>query len=154
MLHPVLSRIAAVLLAVCAALAFAAPAAAAPPSAAVFGKLPAVSSMSLSPDGKLIAGIVSPNGRDTYVAVWKTDAPSEPPKLTPAPPKQRLMGVNFIKNDRLVVRLKTKGDAELEIWAADRHAIGLTDVFGVPVSFEQAGAARNTKFTRAKLGRN
>ena len=58
------------------------------------------------------------------------------------------------KNDRLVVRLKTKGDAELEIWAADRHAIGLTDVFGVPVSFEQAGAARNTKFTRAKLGRN
>ena len=58
------------------------------------------------------------------------------------------------ENERLVVRLKTKGDAELEIWAADRHAIGITDVFGVPVSFEQAGSARNTKFTRAKLGRN
>lgn len=98
-----LSRAAAALAAACLALTYAATASAAPPSAQAFGKLPTISSMSLSPDGKLIAGVMSPDGADTYVAVWKTDAPNEAPKLTPAPSKQRIMGVDFVKNDRLVV---------------------------------------------------
>jgi dipeptidyl aminopeptidase/acylaminoacyl peptidase len=106
MLTRFISRAAAVILTACASLAVAAPAAAAPPTASSFARLPAVSSMNLSPDGKHIAGIVSSNGEDTYVAVWSTDNPTQPPKLTPSGANQRIMNVSFVKNDRLVVLVR------------------------------------------------
>ena len=109
----VLRAAAAVLAAVAVTSVAAPPAAAAPPSAEAFSRLPAVDSMSLSPDGKHIAGIVSTNGEDSYVAVWNTDAPSQPPKLTPAGKGQRVMGVGFIKNDRLFVRVRQLLDTSI-----------------------------------------
>jgi len=97
------SRAAALVLASCAALSVAAPAAAAPPSAWAFAKRPTVSQMAISPDGKHIAGIVSPDGKNTFVAVWRTEAPNAAPKLTPAGKGQEVWGLEFIKNDRLLV---------------------------------------------------
>lgn len=103
MLAKLVSRAAAALIAISSVLTYAAYAQAAPPTAWAFAKRPAVSSLEISPDGKHIAGIVSPNGKDTFVAVWRTDAPSEAPKLTPAGPGQEIWGVGFLKNDRLYV---------------------------------------------------
>jgi exopolyphosphatase / guanosine-5'-triphosphate,3'-diphosphate pyrophosphatase len=41
-------------------------------------------------------------------------------------------------NDGLVIALKTKGDAELELWAARRHAEPLAEVLETPIRFEVA----------------
>ena len=43
-------------------------------------------------------------------------------------------------NDGLVITLKTKGDAELELWAARRHAEPLAEVLETPIRFEVAAA--------------
>jgi dipeptidyl aminopeptidase/acylaminoacyl peptidase len=114
MLTTVISRAAAVVLAACASFALiAAPAAAAPPSAEAFANRPTVNGLELSPDGKHIAGVVSPDGKQTFVAVWRTDAPSEPPKLTPAGRGQEIWLVDFVKNDRLIVYVQQLLDTSL-----------------------------------------
>ncbi|HEY8572213.1 alpha/beta hydrolase family protein [Phenylobacterium sp.] len=103
MLKRLISSAAAVALAACASLAMTTPAAAAPPAAEVFANRPAVTSLQLSPDGKHIAGIVSPDGKQTFVAVWQTSNPNQPPKLTPSGKGQELWFLDFVKNDRLIV---------------------------------------------------
>jgi acetyl esterase/lipase len=113
MLRPFIARAAAVAIAASVTMAAAAPATAAPPTAAAFGRLPAVSSMVLSPDGTHIAGVVSTSGEDSYVAVWRTDAPGEPPKLTPSGRGQQVMWVDFLKNDRLEVTVRQLFDTTL-----------------------------------------
>jgi exopolyphosphatase/guanosine-5'-triphosphate,3'-diphosphate pyrophosphatase len=40
------------------------------------------------------------------------------------------------------VRLQTKGDAELELWAADRHAAPLADVLGVDIAISRVARRR------------
>jgi exopolyphosphatase/guanosine-5'-triphosphate,3'-diphosphate pyrophosphatase len=52
----------------------------------------------------------------------------------------------------LELRLRTKGDAELELWAATRHAEPLAKVLGLDVSFRTTG--RRPKLTPAKPARN
>jgi hypothetical protein len=108
-----LSRAAAAAIAALTLASVPAPAAAAPPTAEAFARLPAVDGMRLSPDGKHIAGVVSPNGEDTFVAVWRTDAPSEPPKLTPSGKGQRIIGLLFLKNDRLRVQVRQLFDTSI-----------------------------------------
>jgi len=41
-------------------------------------------------------------------------------------------------NDGLVITLRTRGDAELELWAARRHAEPLAEVLETPIRFEVA----------------
>lgn len=50
-----------------------------------------------------------------------------------------------------VVRLRTSGDAELELWAAHRHAGPLQDVLGRPLRFEAArrGASDHSRTVQA-----
>jgi|RhiMethySRZTD1v2_1073278.scaffolds.fasta_scaffold44133_3 exopolyphosphatase/guanosine-5'-triphosphate,3'-diphosphate pyrophosphatase len=43
-------------------------------------------------------------------------------------------------DDAVRIRLRAKGDAELEVWAADRHAAALADLVGADIRFELAGA--------------
>jgi dipeptidyl aminopeptidase/acylaminoacyl peptidase len=81
-------------------------ASAAPPSAEVFARRPAISNLSLSPDGKHIVAITSPDGEATFVSVWRTDALDKPPVATPSGDKQIILGVSFVKNDRLYVALQ------------------------------------------------
>jgi exopolyphosphatase/guanosine-5'-triphosphate,3'-diphosphate pyrophosphatase len=45
-------------------------------------------------------------------------------------------------DDGLRIRLRTAGDAELELWAADRHAAALADVLDAHLHFDTAPAAR------------
>jgi exopolyphosphatase/guanosine-5'-triphosphate,3'-diphosphate pyrophosphatase len=57
-------------------------------------------------------------------------------------------------DDGLVIKLKTSGDAELELWAAARHAEPLAELFGLPIRFEAvAGKARKQRSRPAKTPR-
>lgn len=51
--------------------------------------------------------------------------------------------------DRLVLKLQRRGDAELELWAADRHATALAELFGVGITFEVVRRTRR-KSTRTR----
>lgn len=51
---------------------------------------------------------------------------------------------------RLTIRLGTTGDASLEVWAADRHAAALADLFDVEIRFE---AGRRKARPRRVAGR-
>jgi exopolyphosphatase/guanosine-5'-triphosphate,3'-diphosphate pyrophosphatase len=54
---------------------------------------------------------------------------------------QALAGVDmFPRGDDYLLRLRTTGDAELELWAANRHAAPLEAVLERPIRFEVAGA--------------
>jgi len=74
----------------------------APPSAHDLTRAPAISQVSISPDGLHIAALTSPDGVKTYISIWSTAAMGERPK-TLASEFQRIDRVRFIKNDRLEV---------------------------------------------------
>jgi dipeptidyl aminopeptidase/acylaminoacyl peptidase len=75
------------------------------PSAWELTKAPTIGGLSLSPDGKHLAAVTSPDGISRYVSVWETANPSKPPKVLGAA-KTDILGVAFIKNDRLGVRVQ------------------------------------------------
>lgn len=74
-----------------------------PPTPAEWAKRPALTSVSISPDGKHLAGVSSADGEKTIISVWDMDNMSTPPKTVGAPPRSWFVGVSFIKNDRLMV---------------------------------------------------
>jgi acetyl esterase/lipase len=85
-----------------AAFLLAASAFAAAPTAADLTRAPAIESVSLSPDGKHLAALASPDGQVVDVVVWRTDALRAPPERIRAT-HMRFTGVKFLKNDRLLV---------------------------------------------------
>src|SRR3954447_4016558 len=55
---------------------------------------------------------------------------------------QALTGIDLLpRGDDYLARLKTRGDAELELWAAHRHVAPLERELEAPIHFEVAGAA-------------
>ncbi len=78
-------------------------ASAAPISAKAFTDQATISGVTLSPDGKHIAAITSPDGQMTTVSVWSTDDLGKPPTVIAAD-KVRILGVGFLKNDRLLIQ--------------------------------------------------
>jgi dipeptidyl aminopeptidase/acylaminoacyl peptidase len=97
----------------CAAAAWAAPPRdpAGPPTAEDFGRLPAIASLTLSPDGKRVAAVTSPDGVTTYVSIWSTDAMGQTPRSIAPSNLQRFhfVRVRFVKNDRLAVTFQQYG---------------------------------------------
>jgi exopolyphosphatase / guanosine-5'-triphosphate,3'-diphosphate pyrophosphatase len=64
---------------------------------------------------------------------------------------QTLTGLDLIpRADDYVARLRTTGDAELELWAAHRHVAPLEDVLGKPIRFEVAGVEDKGSHTHAE----
>ena len=78
------------------------------PTANDFGRLPAISSVTISPDGKYIAGITTPDGVTTFISIWKTDAMNEKPiVINPGGMEGfQYQGVQFVKNDKMVVNYR------------------------------------------------
>jgi dipeptidyl aminopeptidase/acylaminoacyl peptidase len=73
-----------------------------PPSARDLTRAASIDSVSISPDGKHIAALSSPDGDVIDVVIWSTD------KLSAAPARvrathMRFISVRFLKNDRLLV---------------------------------------------------
>ncbi len=57
---------------------------------------------------------------------------------------QALAGIDlYPRGDDYLARLRTNGDAELELWAAHRHVGPLEQVLGKPLRFEVAGSDYN-----------
>ena len=55
---------------------------------------------------------------------------------------QALAGIDlFPRGDDYLARLRTNGDAELEVWAAHRHVAPLEHELALPIRFEVSGAA-------------
>ena len=53
---------------------------------------------------------------------------------------QALAGIDlYPRGDDYLARLRTNGDAELELWAAHRHVAPLENMLGKPIRFEVAG---------------
>ena len=96
------SRIAGVALGLLVAVATLTGAQAAAPTRADFARVPAIQSVSLSPDGKHLVALTSPDGKQIYISVWRTDALDRTPTVINAS-KMRFLGVEFIKNDHLQV---------------------------------------------------
>jgi dipeptidyl aminopeptidase/acylaminoacyl peptidase len=76
--------------------------AAATVTAADFARAAAISSVSLSPDGKHIVALTSQNGVDVQMSVWETAAPQKPPKVVGST-RMRFLNAGFIKNDRILI---------------------------------------------------
>ncbi len=72
------------------------------PTAEDFGRLPAMSSLTISPDGKHAAAITSTDGKTTQITVWDTSDFSKPVGIGSGP-KVQFMAVRFVKNNRLAV---------------------------------------------------
>jgi dipeptidyl aminopeptidase/acylaminoacyl peptidase len=75
---------------------------AAPPSAKDFSRYAALSDVVISPDGQHIAGLISTDGEERLLAIWETAHPDRQPFVI-ASRHMRLLGVEFVKNDRLGV---------------------------------------------------
>lgn len=75
---------------------------AAPPTAHDFARNAQIDDVSISPDGKHIAGLVSQDGVTKVIAIWETTNPDKAPTILGAS-KMQLMAVNFVKDDRLAV---------------------------------------------------
>jgi dipeptidyl aminopeptidase/acylaminoacyl peptidase len=73
-----------------------------PPSAADFGRPPLISDVSVSPDGKHIVALTAPDGQTVVIGLWNTAALAEKPYIIGAS-RLRILGVAFLKNDRLLV---------------------------------------------------
>ena len=88
------------------AMTFAAPrqALSAAPSARDFSRAAAISSVSISRDGKHIVALTSPDGDRVMISVWRTDAMDKAPVTLASPLQLRFTSVRFLKNDRLLVR--------------------------------------------------
>ena len=54
------------------------------------------------------------------------------------------------RGDDYLVQLRTNGDTELELWAADRHAGAFADMVGKPVQFEATAAPPKRKAAIAR----
>jgi exopolyphosphatase/guanosine-5'-triphosphate,3'-diphosphate pyrophosphatase len=63
---------------------------------------------------------------------------------------QALEGIDlYPRGDDYLARLRTSGDAELELWAAHRHVAPLEELLGKPIRFEVAGADYKERQTHA-----
>jgi len=103
------------------------PAAAAPPSARDFAREAQIENVSISPDGKHIAGLVSQDGVTKVIAIWETANPEKAPTILGSA-KMTLMRVQFVKNDRLAVvaqQLWTYGSTKAHL-----QKIYITDLQG------------------------
>lgn len=75
------------------------------PSAEDFGRLPAISSVTISPDGRHIAAITSQDGKTAAITVWDTQDFSKPVGIG-SDPRVSFMSVAFVKDNRLLVRTR------------------------------------------------
>lgn len=109
----VLSGVLAAVMLAGAAPASATIAADSPPPASAFARRPAISSVSISPDGRHIVAIISPDGKRRVMAVWKADDLRSAPHIVGSDPRSEIIAAQFIKNDRLFVTTQQLTDFSL-----------------------------------------
>src|SRR5688572_1814707 len=103
------ARALALILAMAGAVAHAKPAVPSIPQLAAYSKM---SSFTLSPDGKHLAGLEA-RGEDRVILVWKTDALDKSPSAIGSS-VMKIQSVQFIKNDRLAVQMWQPYESRLD----------------------------------------
>src|SRR5690606_35312421 len=83
------------------------------PEASAFARRPAISSVSISPDGRHIVAVISPDGKRRVMAVWKTADMKAAPHIVGSDARSEIIGAQFIKNDRLFVTTQQLTDFNL-----------------------------------------
>ena len=73
-----------------------------PPSAQDFGRPAQIANVTISPDGKHVAALTSPDGQNVVISIWNTEALKDKPYILGAS-HVRFLSVGFLKNDRLLV---------------------------------------------------
>ncbi|HYC96452.1 alpha/beta hydrolase family protein [Brevundimonas sp.] len=74
------------------------------PPATAWAREPAIASVDVSPDGRHVVAVISPDGRQRVVAIWKTAAMNEAPFIVGSDDERaEVVGAQFIKNDRIFV---------------------------------------------------
>ncbi|WP_409018709.1 alpha/beta hydrolase family protein [Brevundimonas vesicularis] len=80
------------------------------PPASAFGRKPAISGVSISPDGQHVVAITSPDGKQRVITIWKTDDLRATPHVVGSDPRSEIISVRFIKKDRLAVTTQQLAD--------------------------------------------
>lgn len=107
----------------------------APPPATAFAREAAIASVDISPDGKHVAAIVSPDGERRLISIWKSDDLTAAPYVIGSDPRSEVVRIQFIKNDRLFVTTQQLVDFSMS-GAAERSYRTRTQVLdlrGEPV---------------------
>lgn len=74
------------------------------PPATAWAREPAIASVDVSPDGRHVVAVISPDGRQRVIAIWKTAAMNEAPFIVGSDDERaEVVGAQFIKNDRIFV---------------------------------------------------
>ena len=81
-----------------------------PIPASAWGREPAMGSVTLSPDGRHLAALVSLDGNRRQVMIWDTDNVEAPPSVVTSDEREEIVSVNFIKNDRIFVTTQQWSD--------------------------------------------
>src|SRR6185503_16336692 len=68
-----------------------------PPTAADFARLPQISDVSISPDGKHVAALTSLDGQTEVISIWNTSTLGQKPYVIGAS-RVRFLSVRFLKN--------------------------------------------------------
>lgn len=107
----------------------------APPPASAFAREPALASVDVSPDGRHIAALISPDGERRMIAIWKTDDLSAAPFIIGSDPRSELLRVSFLKNDRLLATTQQLTDFNLSGEAERSYGMRtqILDLQGDPV---------------------
>jgi len=75
-----------------------------PPTAQAFARRPAIASVDVSPDGKHVVAVISPDGEKRVVALWTTADMDKAPFIIGSDNERAdVVGAQFIKNDRIFV---------------------------------------------------
>ncbi|KAA9132743.1 S9 family peptidase [Marinihelvus fidelis] len=96
-----------------------------------FAKLPNISSVSMSTDGKQLVAIVAApgsNNQDTAVATWDVDNLSKGPVVTPSGDRMKFIAANAMKADRILVAARQEWSGHLA-GCGEGNLRGSTDTF-------------------------
>ncbi|MEO8747656.1 MAG: prolyl oligopeptidase family serine peptidase [Rhodanobacter sp.] len=95
-------------------------------------RLPALQSVSMSPDGKHLVGLIpSPKDKDaTALATWDTDSLSSGPKVvTPSGDRMKFIAANALKAGKILVIGRQEWTGDIAACGGEGNAAGATKTF-------------------------
>lgn len=103
--------------------------------ARAFARRPAISSLAMSSDGRHVAAIISPDGDNRLLSIWDVNDLTAAPHVVASDPRSEIIGVRFIKNDRLFVTTQQLVDFSLggQAERSYRSRTQILDIRGNPV---------------------
>ena len=98
-------------------------------------RLPALQSVTMTPDGKHLVGLIpSPTNKDdTALATWNTDSLSAPTIATPSGEHMKFIFASALKADKILVAAQQKWTGQLS-GCGEGKAVGATELRTTPTA--------------------